>query len=64
MIGIRLSGVGVNGNALSPAFAQQGPTLDLVFAGQAEDTLTDGPSLDLMFVVQTYQVSEQYLVWE
>ena len=55
------------GSGTNPFF-QSGPTLDLVFAGVPTDplgaaTLTDY-TLDLNFVVQTYNVAEQYTIWE
>lgn len=48
----------------NPAFRQDGPTLDLVFAGPVSDLLTTGPTLDLNFTSQTYQVGVQYVVWD
>lgn len=49
---------------VNPAFNQQGPTLDLVFAGYPSSELTDGPSLDLSLTEQIYQIGQQYTIWE
>lgn len=45
-------------------FAQLGPTLDLIFAGPVTDLPNTGPSLDLYFYPQQYQIGVQYAVWE
>lgn len=45
-------------------FAQLGPTLDLVFAGVVSDLPNTGPSLDMNFTSQTYQIGVQYTIWE
>jgi hypothetical protein len=45
-------------------FAQLGPTLDLVFAGVPNNLGENGPSLDLYFYPQQYQIAVQYSVWE
>jgi len=57
----RSEGGGAGGN--NP-FNQPGATLDLVFAGVVSDLPNTGPSLDLNFASQTYQIGVQYAVWE
>jgi hypothetical protein len=67
-LGVGLGNALGSGGGNSPAFAQRGPTLDLVFGAPITDPLNAGQredfSLDLRFLVQTYQVAAQYLVWE
>lgn len=52
----------------NPAFRQDGPTLDLVFAGVSTEPLKSSAlsdfTLDLNFVQGGYQVAAQYAIWE
>jgi hypothetical protein len=57
------TGVGRSVTDTDP-FAQNGPVLDLVFAGVANDALNADQTLDLNFATQTYQVAAQYAIWE
>lgn len=54
---------GTGGGGDNP-FTQPGATLDLVFAGGVNALPPTGPSLDLNFASQTYQIGVQYAIWE
>jgi hypothetical protein len=62
-VGALSTGVGRSVTDTDP-FAQNGPVLDLVFAGVANDALNADQTLDLNFATQTYQVAAQYAIWE
>lgn len=62
-VGALSTGVGRSVTDTNP-FTQDGPVLDLVFAGVANDALHGDQTLDLDFTLQTYQVAPQYGVWE
>ncbi len=57
---------GVGGG--NPAFRQDGPTLDLVFAGPITDPLRapseEDQTLILDFTRAGFQVAAQYAIWE
>jgi hypothetical protein len=66
-VGALSTGVGRSVTDTDP-FAQDGPVLDLVFAGVATDPLgvatTQDQTLDLNFTAQTYQWAQSYAIWE
>ena len=65
-VGALSTGVGRSVADPNP-FTQDGPVLDLVFAGVANDPLdvasTTDDTLELNFVAQAYQSAAQYAVW-
>lgn len=54
----------VGGRGFGAPFFQNGPTLDLVFAGVATTLLTNDPTINLDLTGQAYQVAAQYSIWE